>query len=109
MYSSSCSISFVCHAYIHYAGKNTSLTALLTLLHSFPSVLVFHGKLHLSPSVAMELCCVVGALLAFVMMIFRAMRCTLTFAILWFLYLSVYKVLQTSLYNIYYNIIHSYT
>ena len=80
-------------------GKNASLTSLLTLLRSFPSVLVFHGKLQLSPSLAMELCCVVGALLAFVMMIFRAMRCTLTFALLWFLYLSVYKVHVYALYT----------
>ena len=73
-------------------GKNASLTSLLTMLRSFPSVLVFHGKLQLSPTVAMELCCVCGALLAFLMMIFRAMRCTLTFAVLWFFYLSIYKV-----------------
>lgn len=69
-----------------------SLTTFLTFLRTFPSVLVFHGHLQLTPSIAMELCCVAGALLAFIMMIFRAMRCTLLFAVLWFLYLSVYKV-----------------
>ena len=40
----------------------------------------------------MELCSALGALLALTMMIFRAMRCTLTFLLLWALYLSVYKV-----------------
>ena len=71
---------------------NTSLSSILTSLRSFPSLLIFHGYLQLSPSHTMELCCVVGALLAFLMMIFRAMRCSLMFAVLWFLYLSVYKV-----------------
>jgi len=62
------------------------------MLQSFPSLLIFHSHLQLTPSLAMELCCAVGALLALLMMMFRAMRCALTFFILWALYLSVYKV-----------------
>ena len=61
-------------------------------LQSFPSLLLFHSHVQLTPSLAMEFCCALGALLALTMMIFRAMRCTLTFLILWALYLSVYKV-----------------
>ena len=50
----------------------------------------------------MELCCLVGGALALLMMVFRVLRCTVVFAMLWVLYLSVYKVrvwetlLQTS-------------
>ena len=61
-------------------------------LQSFPSLLLFHSHVQLTPSLAMEFSCALGALLALTMMIFRAMRCTLTFLILWALYLSVYKV-----------------
>ena len=91
-WSTAIEINSVSSEFLYYTEKNTSLTNLLTFLRTFPSVLVFHGHLQLSPSIAMELCCVAGTLLAFVMMIFRAMRCTLWFAVLWFLYLSVYKV-----------------
>lgn len=61
-------------------------------LKQFPSLLIFHASLGLSPSMAMELCCLVGGGLALLMMIFRAMRCTVMFGVLWALYLSLYKV-----------------
>ncbi len=41
----------------------------------------------------MELLCVGGALLSLFMMVFRAMRCSLLYGLLFALYLSVYKVL----------------
>ncbi len=41
----------------------------------------------------MELLCVGGALLSLLMMVFRAMRCSLLYCLLFVLYLSVYKVL----------------
>ena len=61
-------------------------------LRAFPSLLLFHGSLQLSPSVAMELCCLAGVLLGLAALVFRAMRCSLTFLLLWLLYLSLYKV-----------------
>lgn len=64
----------------------------LSRFMAFPSLLQFHQSLGLSPSVTMELLCVIGALLSLLMMVFRAMRCSLLFATLFILYLSVYKV-----------------
>ena len=58
----------------------------------FPSLVIFHSLLRLPPSVVMELCCLVGGVLAIFMMVFRGLRCTLMFGILWILYLSLYKV-----------------
>ncbi|XP_064399598.1 lipase maturation factor 2-like isoform X2 [Halichondria panicea] len=66
-------------------------------LVSFPSLLQFHQSVDLSPSVAMELLCVGGALLSLFMMVFRAMRCSLLYGLLFALYLSVYKVGQVFL------------
>ena len=40
----------------------------------------------------MELFCLVGGALCILMMLFQALRSTIMFAILWILYLSVYKV-----------------
>ena len=65
---------------------------LLSQLQEFPSLLIFHSLLGIPPSVAMEICCLVGAVLAMLVMIFRALRCTVMFAMLWVLYLSLYKV-----------------
>lgn len=59
---------------------------------SFPSLVGFSRDVGLSPHHMMELCCVMGVLLAALMMIFHAMRCSLMFLLLWLLYLSVYKV-----------------
>lgn len=65
---------------------------LLSQLQDFPSLLLFHSLLHIPPSIAMELCCLVGGVLAMLMMIFRTLRCTVMFSMLWILYLSLYKV-----------------
>ena len=64
-------------------------------LMSFPSLVLFHEAVQLPPHRVMELCSLVGALLALFMIAFRAMRCSLMFVFLWALYLSVYKVGQT--------------
>lgn len=68
----------------------TSLT--LTLLACFHR---YHPTLtpcSCPSSQVMELCCLVGAVLALLMMAFRAMRSSLLFLVLWALYLSLYKV-----------------
>lgn len=64
----------------------------LAQVQSFPSLLLFHSSLHLSASLTMELCCVVGMALSLLMMVCRAVRCTIMFGILWVLYLSMYQV-----------------
>ena len=70
----------------------TDNSSWLERLQSLPSILTFHQDVQLPPHYLMELCCLVGTLLGVFMMIFRAMRCSFMFLILWILYLSVYKV-----------------
>ncbi len=58
----------------------------------FPSLVLFHSSIGVSPSVAMEICCVVGVVMSFLAMVLRPLRCTIVFALLWTLYLSLFKV-----------------
>ncbi|XP_072179085.1 lipase maturation factor 2-like [Diadema setosum] len=62
-----------------------------------PTLLWFAGDFGISSEVAMELLCILGCALAVVCLVSRRMRDCISFACLWFLYLSVYHVGQTFL------------
>jgi hypothetical protein len=64
-------------------------------LLSFPSAVALHDLIHLPPHLVMELCCLVGGLLSMMLIIFKPLRTSILFLVLWALYLSVYKVGQT--------------
>ena len=53
---------------------------------------MLRGYFELSAEIGMELICLLGALLAFLVLLFESVRSSLTFAVMWYLYYSLYSV-----------------
>ncbi|XP_064174613.1 lipase maturation factor 2a isoform X1 [Anguilla rostrata] len=78
---------------MRYSGK-----PLLEQLQDSPTLLWLAPHLGLDTQQAMELLCLLGALLAFGAMVLEALRSSMVFTCLWALYLSLYQVGQVFLY-----------
>lgn len=83
----------------HYAGSTTdsdgSLTTATSLLLKLPTVLWFRHEIGVDVDTCLELVCIVGIAVSLLNSV--GYGCTASFAVAWFLYLSVYVVGQTFL------------
>jgi hypothetical protein len=52
---------------------------------------ILRGYFDLSPEIGMDLICLLGATLAFLVLLFESVRSSLTFAVMWYLYYSLYS------------------
>ncbi|XP_077868173.1 lipase maturation factor 2-like [Saccoglossus kowalevskii] len=62
-----------------------------------PTLLWFMPRLGLDVEHAIDMICILGILISFICMLVKIFRDTINFALLWFLYFSVYQVGQTFL------------
>ena len=62
------------------------------LLEGQPTLLKLTPKLGLDVQTGMDLLCVIGMAVSFMCVVFKAMRDTVSFILLWMLYLSLYQV-----------------
>ncbi|XP_064599666.1 lipase maturation factor 2-like isoform X2 [Liolophura sinensis] len=67
------------------------------LLDDHPTLLRLTPKLGLSTQSAMDLLCLAGIVTSFMCMVFKGLRDTVSFIVLWMLYLSLYHAGQTFL------------